>query len=163
MPTTEVHQRDFAALEARRRQAVSWVRQGQRKADVARRLNVTWQAVWNWCRAYGRRGAGGLAHRAHAGPVPRLDRAKLTRLPDLLGKGALAYGFPDDLWNTQRVAELIHRRFRVRYDRDHVSRLLRACGCSWQKPTGRAVERNERAIARWVTHTWPRLKKKPAN
>lgn len=161
MPTHEARQRDFTALEVRRGQAVAWVRQGQRKVDVARRLGVTWQAVWLWCRASARRGAAGLRRRVHPGPTPRLDRRKLTRLPALLSKGALAYGFPTDLWTTQRVADLLHRRFGVRYDRDHVSRLLRVCGCSWQKPTGRAVERDERAIARWVTHTWPRLKKKP--
>ena len=27
--------------------------------------------------------------------------------------------------------------------------------------TGRARERDEGAIQRWVQHTWPRLKKKP--
>jgi transposase len=66
------------------------------------------------------------------------------------------------VWTTQRVADVLFRRFGVRYDRDHVGRLLHRWGFSWQKTTGRAVERDEAAIAHWIRHTWPRLKKKPA-
>jgi len=156
-------QRDFAALEARRRQAVHWIRQGQPKAEVARRLGVTWQAVWIWWRTYQRAGAGGLARRKHAGPTPKLPRRKLARLPRLLAQGASAHGFPTEVWTTQRVADLIWRRFRVRYDRDHVCRLLHGFGWSWQKPTGRARERDEQAIQHWVQHTWPRIKKTRKN
>jgi hypothetical protein len=35
-------------------------------------------------------------------------------LPRLLAQGASAHGFPTDLWTTQRVADLIWQRFRVR-------------------------------------------------
>jgi transposase len=155
-------QRDFAALEARRRQAIQWIRKGRRKAEVARQLEVSWQAVWTWWRAYRRTGERGLARHKHPGPAPKLSPPKLAQLPRLLAQGASAHGFPTDVWTTQRVADLIWRRFRVRYDRDHVCRLLHGFGWSWQKPTGRARERDERAIRRWVARTWPRLKKTPS-
>ena len=161
MATQKARQRDFAALEARRRQAIQWIREGHRKAEVARRLRVTWQAVWTWWRAYRRAGARGLARRKHPGPAPKLSPRQLAQLPDMLGKGAAAQGFSTEVWTTQRVADLIWRRFRVRYDRDHVCRLLHRFGWSWQKPTGRARERDERAIQHWVRRTWPRLKKTP--
>jgi len=161
MIAPKIRQRDFAALEARRRQAIGWIRQGQPKADVARGLGVTWQAVWTWWRAYRCVGLRGLGRRKHPGPVPKLPREKLAQLPRLLTQGASAHGFPTDVWTTQRVADLIWRRFRVRYDRDHVCRLLHGFGWSWQKPTGRARERDERAIQRWVRHRWPQLKKTP--
>jgi len=48
----------------------------------------------------------------------------------------------------------------VRYDRDHVCRLLHRFGWSWQQPAPRARERGEAAIKRWVMQTWPGLKKK---
>jgi transposase len=79
-----------------------------------------------------------------------------------LARGAEAYGFPSPVWTTQRVADLLWQRFRVRYDRDHVCRLLHRFGWSWQKPAGRARERDEKAIQRWVQRTWPRVKKTPA-
>jgi transposase len=162
MVTQKSRARDFAALEARRHQAIQWIRQGQRKAEVARRLGVSWQAVWTWWCAYRRAGARGLARRKHPGPVPKLPRQKLAQLPRLLARGAEAHGFPSAVWTTQRVADLLWQRFRVRYDRDHVCRLLHGFGWSWQKPTGRARERDEKAIRRWVKHTWPRLKKTPS-
>jgi len=155
-------QRDFAALEARRRQAIDWIREGQPKAAVARRLGVTWQAVWTWWRAYRQRGTHGLARRKHPGPAPKLPPGKLAQLPRLLALGAAAHGFPTEVWTTQRVADLIWRRFHVRYDRDHVCRLLHGFGWSWQKPTGRARQRDERAIRHWVARTWPQIKKTPS-
>jgi putative transposase len=75
----------------------------------------------------------------------------------LLACGAEAYGFPTAVWTTQRVADLLWQRFRVRYDRDHVCRLLHRFGWSWQKPTGRARERDEAAIQRWGRQTCPAL------
>jgi len=162
MLTQKNRQRDFAALEVRRRQAIDWIREGHPKAVVARRLRVSWQAVWTWWRAYRQQGAQGLARRKHPGPAPKLPRKKSAQLPRLLAQGASAHGFPSDVWTTQRVADLIWRRFRVRYDRDHVCRLLHGFGWSWQKPTGRARERDERAIQRWVRHSWPQIKKTPS-
>jgi transposase len=100
-----------------------------------------------------------LARHKHPGPAPKLPRRKLAQLPRLLAYGAEAHGFSSPLWTTQRVADLIWRRFRVRYDRDHVCRLLHRFGWSWQKPARRARERDEAAIQRWVQHTWPRIKK----
>jgi len=153
--------RDFAALEVRRRQAIEWIRQGRPKAEVARRSGVSWQAAWTWWRVYRRAGSRGLARRKHPGPPPKLSRCKLAQLPRLLAQGAVAHGFSTEVWTTQRVAELIWKRFHVRYDRDHVCRLLHGFRWSWQKPTGWACERDEKAMRRWVQQTWPRLKKTP--
>ena len=50
------------------------------------------------------------------------------------------------LWTTQRVADLIERRFGVRYHRDHVGRVLGQMGWSCPRPVGRAKERNEAAL-----------------
>jgi transposase len=59
------------------------------------------------------------------------------------------------------VAELIRQRLGVDYHVDHVGRLLHELGWSPQKPVRRAVERDERAIRRWVREDWPRVKKTP--
>jgi transposase len=119
------------------------------------------QAVHQWARQYRRRGAAGLRRRLPPGRPPKLVRRQLAQLPRLLARGAHAYGFSTAVWTTQRVADLLWKRLQVRYDRDHVCRLLHRFGWSWQKPTGRARERDEVASHRWVQHTWPRLKKKP--
>ena len=47
------------------------------------------------------------------------------------------------MWTANRVAVVIERTFGVRYSRDHVSRILRACGWSRQQPITRATQRDE--------------------
>jgi transposase len=49
----------------------------------------------------------------------------------------------------------------VRYHPAHVSRLLHGLGFSPQKPTRRAVERDEERIRAWIEQDWPRVKKTP--
>lgn len=155
--------RDASAMEARRLAALPRLQHGESLSSIARQLGVSRQAVFVWARQLRRRGEAGLRRRPRPGRPPKLAHTQLAQLPRLLAQGAEAYGFSSPLWTTQRVADLIWRRFGVRYDRDHVCRLLHRFGWSWQKPARRARERDEAAIQRWVKHTWPRLKKKPKN
>lgn len=146
-------------MEARRLAALPRLQRGDSLSSIARQLGVSRQAVFVWAQQWRRGGKAGLHRRPRPGHPTKLARARLEQLPRLLAQGAEAYGFSSPIWTTQRVADLIWRRFRVRYDRDHVCRLLHRFGWSWQKPARR--ERDEAAIQRWVKHTWPRLKKKP--
>lgn len=155
--------RDARLMEQRRLAALSWFQQGDSLAAIARRLGVSRQAVFVWRRRWQRRGEAGLRRRPRPGRPPKLARRRLAQLPRLLAQGAEAHGFSSTIWTTQRVADLIWRRFHVRYDRDHVCRLLHRFGWSWQKPARRARERDEAAIQRWVKQTWPRIKKTRKN
>jgi len=49
-----------------------------------------------------------------------------------------------------RVADLIERACGVAYSTVHAWRVLRALGWPPQRPAGRALERNEAAIRRWM-------------
>jgi transposase len=42
--------------------------------------------------------------------------------------GAAAYGFSNDRWTTGRLAKAIDKQFGVRYDQDHVGRLMHKFG-----------------------------------
>lgn len=151
--------RDAQAMEARRLAALPLLERGQSFSSIARRFGVSRQAVFVWNRQWHRRGEAGLRRRRRPGRPHKLARSRLAQLPRLLAQGAEAHGFSSPRWTTQRVADLIWRRFRVRYDRDHVGRLLHRFGWSWQKPARRARERDEAAIQRGVKRTWPRIKK----
>src|SRR5512143_144257 len=153
--------RDAMAMEERRLAALPRFERGESLASIARQLGVSRQAVFVWVGRWRRQGEKALHRRPRPGRPPKLAPRQLAGLPRLLARGAEAYGFSSPIWTTQRVADLIWRRFRVRYDRDHVCRLLHRFGWSWQKPARRARERDERAIQHWVKHTWPRLKKSP--
>ena len=59
------------------------------------------------------------------------------------------------------MRDLIESECGVRYHEAHVWRILRSLGWSCQRPSGRALERDEPAIAHWQRYRWPQLKKKP--
>lgn len=74
----------------------------------------------------------------------------------------MANGFDNDLWTLGRVAQVAERVSGVRLAPASVWRLLhRRLGWSVQRPQRTAKERDEEAIARWVAHEWPRIKKGP--
>lgn len=160
MPNPSVRpQRDASVMEQRRLAAIPRLERGEPLSSIARQLAVSRQAVFVWAQQWRRGGEAGLHRRPRPGRPPKLARTQLAQLPRLLAQGAEVYGFSSRIWTTQRVADLIRRCFGVRYDRDHVCRLLHRFGWSWQKPARRARERDEAGIQRWVEHTWPQLKK----
>ncbi len=153
--------RDFEALEKRRFEAMRLLDQGYNQSQTARRLKVARQTVSEWLRQYRQHGAAGLRRAGRAGRKPLLDATQLERLVSLLLEGPEAHGFPTPLWSCPRVARLIADEFGVSYHEGHVWKILRALGCSPQRPIGKARERNEEAIRTWRRKTWPGIKKKP--
>lgn len=150
-------------LERRRRHGVGLLDKGHGVREVSRMLEVSPGAVVLWRTQYERKGEKGLAAKPHPGRKPKLSVAQRKKLLRLLEKGPRAHGYTTDLWTLPRVAEVIHKRFGVRYDPSHVWRILTALGWSAQKPERRARERDEQAIARWRKDDWPRIKKSAAH
>jgi transposase len=143
-----------SSLEQRRRQAVQAVQQGDRVKDVARIIGVNPRSIFRWLNLAEK--TDGLAAKPHLGPKPRLSLQQERRLERMLRQGAQAHGWPNQLWTTQRIAELIRRHFGVSLHHDHVGRFLRQ-RLKWspQKPRRRARERDEAAITRWKNDTFP--------
>ena len=147
------------SLEKRRRKAIALLREGLRPVDVARRLGVDRRSVRRWKSAVQRRGDSALRSRPNTGRPRRLTERLLSRLELLLIQGALACGFPTDLWTCPRIALLIRNRFGVQYHVDYIPILMRSLGWSPQKPERRSIERDEKSIRTWVKVDWPRIKK----
>jgi len=163
MKTKTAEKRDFSALERRRLRAARLLKQGLRPAEVARRLGVHRQSVGRWREQLDREGLVGLKKAGRAGRPAKLTAEQLLHLEEELVRGPRAWGYTTELWTTQRVADVIQRRFRVRYHRDHVGRVLAQMRWSCQRPVGRAKERNEVRLRHWKRVEWPRIKKKPRN
>lgn len=134
---------------------------GWSQAVIAKALGVTPGAVSQWLKRAREGGVATLYRRKAAGRKARLSNEQRARLPELLRRGAEAYGFRGDIWTRGRVADVIWREFGVRYTPTHAGRLVRACGWSLQKPLRRARQRDEEAIRRWQAERWPEVKKKP--
>jgi transposase len=148
-------------LERRRQRAIALLKEGHAPVEVARLVGADRRSVRRWKAAYRKQGARGLAARAVPGRPSKLSPAQRRQLESLLVRGAAANGFESDLWTCPRVAQVITRRFGISYHVDHIGRLLRSLGWTPQRPTRRALERDEERIQRWIKQDWPRIKKKP--
>lgn len=147
--------------EARRLRAWELSQKGWKQKEIAEALGVTEGAVSQWLKKVRFEGVSALRHRKGGGPKPRLSSKQIEQLPQLLSRGAEAYGFRGDVWTRARVGTVIQQHFGERFSLSHVGRLLQQIGWSRQKPIERATQRNEQAIERWRTEKWQELEKKP--
>ena len=150
--------RDLDGMELRRREGMRLLGQGISQAEVARRCGVSRPTALRW-EQQRQSGQGAPWKRRPLGRRPKLKPTDKQQLEKALLQGAQAHGFLNDLWTLPRVAQLIQRQSGVRLHPGHVWRVLGRMGWSVQRPTGRAAQRDEAAIARWKKHTWPALKK----
>ena len=148
-------------LEKRRFQALTLYRKGVTQADIARRLRVSRAAVCQWLKKARKKGKQALQRKPRPGRPPKLTALQQRSLVQLLARGPERAGYTTQLWTAERIQRLVAEQFGVRYHVHHVPKLLRQCGWSYQRPTGRAIERDEAAIERWIQEDWPRIKKKP--
>jgi len=153
--------RDFEALQQRRLRAAKLFEKGFGPAEVARRCKVSCQSAARWQSDWQQGGKDALRKAEKAGRPARLQPQQIEALKTTLKEGPGAHGFATELWTSERVARVIQNRFGVKYHPDHVCRLLGAMGWSCQRPTTRALQRDEAAIGKWKRSEWPKFKKKP--
>ncbi len=86
-------------------------------------MGITERSIYRWLQDA--KSPDGLAAKPHPGTPTRLSVAQQKELEQLLLQGAQAHGWPNQLWTTQRIADLIRRKFGVSLHHDHVGRFLR--------------------------------------
>jgi putative transposase len=150
------------SLEDRRRRALALGDEGLSLHEVGRRIVRSASSVKRWRDARWRGGQKALMVRFPPSCPPRLSRVEGRRLVSVLLKGALAASYANRLWTTARVAEVISKKFRVHYHRDHVGRLLHALDWSHQKPQKQAPWRNKADTRRFIREDWSRVVTKPS-
>jgi transposase len=154
---TKRYKRDLRGMELRRRKGMRMLARGISQAEVARELDVSRQTASSWAKKYAEDTQSW--RRKPLGRPGGLDDAQKKELGKTLLAGAVANGFPNELWTLARVAQVIGREFGPSYSTVNVWRILRDMGFSSQRPTGRAMQRDEEAIKQWRTKRWPALKK----
>jgi putative transposase len=119
------------------------------------------QSVNRWAKQKQEGGTPALKKAGRAGrKPPKLKDSDRKRIVAGLQRGPQALGYDTELWTSHRVADLIEQECGVRYNAAHVWRILRNLGWSCQRPTGKALERDEKAIRQWKRVRWPELKKR---
>ena len=148
-----------SSLEKRRRRAVELSKEGKGIREIARKVRASPGAVHKWLQDWKKHGDKGLAAKPTPGRPKKLSAKQCKKLEKLLLAGAVASGFPNELWTLERIATLIRREFTVRYHPSHIWRVLQSFGWSCQVPEKRAIQRDEEAILHWMRHKYPAIKK----
>ena len=121
-------------MESRRLMAAQDLQTGLSQSQVARKFGVSRTTASRWNRALSGRGVEALRKRRAPGRPSRLNADQQAGVADVFKAGPRAAGFESDRWTTLRFAETIHARFGVRYDPDHVGRIMHRLGLRERKP-----------------------------
>jgi transposase len=147
-----------ARQQRERQKAAAYVLQkkGMSCRDVARVVGTSKSTVSRWRREK----PVTKQSQQIVGRQCKLSESQIRRLKKELLKGALKQGYETDYWTLGRIAELIERKFKVRYVSSAVWYLMDRQGWSCQKPQRVAIQRNEPEIERWRRYVFPQLKKR---
>ena len=115
-------------METRRLAAAKDLLNGSSQSQVARRYGVSRTTASRWHRSIVVKGMDGMRKRRATGRPSRLTADQVDSIRRMFHEGALAHGFSRDRWTTGKLAQAIERKFGVRYDQDHVGRLMHKFG-----------------------------------
>lgn len=115
-------------MESRRLLAADDLQRGLSQSQVARKFGVSRTTASRWHRALSGRGVEALRKRRAPGRPSRLSADQLRGVAEVYRAGPRAAGMETDRWTTARFAQAIYARFSVRYDPDHVGRIMHRLG-----------------------------------
>lgn len=115
-------------METRRLAAANDLLTGVTQSQVARRYGVSRTTASRWHRSIVHKGFEGMRRRRATGRPSRLTADQVDAIRTMYFEGAAAHGFPSDRWTTGRLAAAIDKQFSIRYDQDHVGRLMHKFG-----------------------------------
>jgi transposase len=133
-------------MESRRLLAARDLQGGLTQSQVARKFGVSRTTASRWFRALDGKGVEALRKRRAPGRPSRLNSEQLRLAAGVYYAGPRAAGFETERWTTLRFAEAINQTFGVRYDPDHVGRIMHRLGLR-QRIRRRSPEENTFPLA----------------
>lgn len=148
-------------LEEIRKLAVQRVQDGVSPELVTKILGFSGPCIYRWLNIYYTKGLEGLNSHPAPGKQPKLDADQRAWLLDtLLEKTPVDFGFQTLLWTQALVKAVIEKELGLHLHRSTVGRTLTALGLTPQIPLRRASERDAKAIEKWKSEAFPRLRKR---
>ncbi|HTQ58233.1 MAG TPA: helix-turn-helix domain-containing protein [Bryobacteraceae bacterium] len=115
-------------MERRRLDAAKDLLDGVTQARVARKFGVSRTTASRWYRTLEGQGLERLRKRKAPGRPSRLSATQMEEIREMFMAGPRSSGIEADRWTTARLAHAIEMRFGIRYDPDHVGRLMHRLG-----------------------------------
>lgn len=151
---------DAATQAHLRRSVVQAVRGGMSQTEASQIFGVSLRAANKWMAL---EKAGGLRALKPKRRGRRAGEGRLDPMQSMRIRQMIIDALPDQLklpfylWTRAAVASLIEREYGITVSLTTVGRYLKAWGMSPQKPVRRAYERNDAAIARWLSEEYPAI------
>ncbi len=127
-------------MESRRLLAAQDLQRGLSQSQVARKFGVSRTTASRWHRAMSGRGVESLRKRRAPGRPCRLTTEQLQAAAEVYRAGPRPSGFETERWTTVRFAEAIFKLFGVRYDPDHVGRIMHRLGLRERRPRRSSIQ-----------------------
>lgn len=152
---------DGADRVAKRIHAVLLNSEEHTSGKISEILNVSRSKVSEWLKIYEEQGFEGLKEGERSGRPSRLSDVQKIILCDIIDSGPIAFGYSSGIWTSKRIAQVIFEEFGVEYHDGHVRKLLYDFGFSVRSPKRVLALADKEKQARWVSQTYPQIKKKP--
>lgn len=128
--------------------------------EIAKVLKASLSGVSEWLKIYAEHGVDGLLEGRRSGRPSFISDLDKVLLCDIIDSGPIAYGYVSGLWTSIRIADVIDQEFGIRYHPGHVRKLLADFGFSVQSPKRVLARADKEKQAKWVSETYPTIKKK---
>lgn len=160
---------DFRKLSSQerfsyRKRAMSLIKSGKKKKEVAAIFGVRPNTISDWMKAYKSKGTKGLQDSKRG--VKSEDKKLLNSKQESAIQSLILDTMPDQLklpyalWTRKAVKELIKREVNVDLALTTIGYYLRSWGYSPQKPKKKAYEQNPKAVQKWLDEEYPAIKEK---
>ena len=150
---------DHSTLEHFRLTACQQVREGGSPSAIMKSLGFNRTTIYRWLDKEKTNGRNALLSSKASGPERRLNTSKQQRVRRwIIGKDPRDFGYAEALWTRKIIAELINRRFRIKFSLSGISKLLKHLKITPQKPLRRAYERDPERIRIWQEEEFPKIR-----
>lgn len=160
---------DFRTLDedvrlSYRKRAISLIKSGMKKKEVAEIIGVKAGTISEWWRSYKEYGQAGLKSKKKG--VKSEDKKLLSTAQEKAIQKMIEDKMPDQLklayalWTRKAVKELVEREFGIVLAINTMGDYLRRWGFSPQRPKKQAYERCSKRVQKWLEEEYPEIKKK---
>lgn len=152
---------DGADRVAKRIHAILLNSEERTSGQISEILNASRSKVSEWLKIYDEQGFEGLKEGERSGRPGRLTDVQKIILCDIIDSGPVSFGYSSGIWTSKRIAAAILEEFGVEYHEGHVRKLLYDFGFSVQSPKRVLALADKKKQAKWISQTYPAIKKKP--
>lgn len=148
-------------LDSRLR-AIQLLSDGTSIEQTASICEVGTTTVKRWVSTYRSEGLWALISKGpYQGKQPRLSDEQMKELADIIEAGPEASGIDTGVWTSPIIADLVRRRFGMRYHPSQIRRILHKLGFSIQYPKQRLSLADKALQGVWIRSELPAIKKSP--